>query len=102
MAAGFDRGEPALRLAVLAEREAGSARAQAALGARSDRQVIGAAPDREIVPALLAGDGVVGDLVGLQTGLSEQIPGDLEQGAAHVLIGGDVCPACGTLCRARP
>jgi hypothetical protein len=57
------------------------------VGAGSDADIVAVAPVDEVVPALLAGPGVVRDLVGRQARRRQHLPCRLEQGRAEVLVG---------------
>ena len=59
---------------------------QPPLRPRADRQVVLAAPDRAVVAALLAGRGVVGDLVSGQAGAAEPLLGQLEQLGSRLAV----------------
>ena len=80
MAVVLDRPQPGLRLGVLAQ-GAGAVprRVQAAMRARADAGIIAIAPIGEIVPAGLAGPGMVGNFIRRIAGFGGERLGDVKQ-----------------------
>ena len=68
MAVAANQAQPGFGMALARQRPAATGRGEAAMGPGSDPGIVAIAPIEQIVPALIAGRGMVGDLIGAKAG----------------------------------